>query len=350
MSPPRPPRSDLAEHRELGILYLLIAALHLVGWGVCVGLASQHPALVGMGVAAYVLGLRHAFDADHIAAVDDTIRLMLHSGRNPLGVGFFFSLGHSTVVLAACIGVVVAASAFRAQLGAWQDAGATVGGAVSGVFLLVVGLVNLRVLLDIARAWRTRDDDAHAHAHAEAALARRGGLARWLRGKRAAPVMHSWQMYAVGLLFGLGFDTASEIALLALAAGAAATSLPWPAVLSLPVLFAAGMSLVDTTDGVFMCKAYRWALVEPRRRLVYNLATTAFSVAIALVVGAAELARTSVDTLHLAGPFAARVRDLDFGSLGYVIVAVFAFAWTAARLGRRFNLGRRAAAAARAAR
>ena len=225
------------------------------------------------------------------------------------------------------------------------------GGTVSGVFLLVVGALNLRVLVDIGRGWRGRADDAQGHAHAEAALGRRLGLARLLRrGRVAAPIARSWEMYPVGLLFGLGFDTASEIGLLALAAGAAATNLPLLAVLSLPVLFAAGMSLVDTSDGVFMCKAYRWALVEPRRKLVYNLATTAFSVAIALVVGAIELAQTSIDSLHLAGPIAARIRGLDFALLGYAVVAVFACGWAVAYLGRRLSSGRRAPAAGRAAR
>ena len=340
-------RFEPAERRELAILYGVIAVLHLLGAAACLLEAVRHPAIVGLGVAAYLLGVRHAFDVDHIAAVDDTVRLMLHAGRNPLGVGFFFSLGHATVVLFACVGVAVAAAALRPQLGALHDAGAIVGGAISGVFLLAVGLLNLRVLLDIARAWRTSGGAPDRHVHAEAAFMQRGLLRRLLRGRAGRGAGRSWQMYPVGLLFGLGFDTASEIALLALAAGASAASLPLPAVLALPVLFAAGMSLVDTSDGVFMCEAYRWAFVEPRRKLLYNFATTAFSVGVALVVGSVELAQASIASRHAGGAFADLVRGIDFGALGYAVAALFAFAWGASWLARQLAPRLRAGRASR---
>jgi high-affinity nickel-transport protein len=310
-------------------LYGVVALLHVCGWGLFLFYSTRYPSLVGLGFAAYMFGLRHAFDADHIAAVDDTVRLMLHRGERPLGIGFFFSLGHSTVVLVLAAATVLAASLVRKQLPVWHEAGVVVGAGVSGVFLCVIGILNLVVLLDILRIWRGHKVHGHTHAHVDDLLAQRGLLNR-LFGKRLRRVIrHSWHMYPLGLLFGLGFDTASEIGLLAMTAGASAGQLPMAAVLSLPTLFAAGMTVMDTTDGVLMTKAYDWALLNPLRKLFYNIVITGISVAVALVIGSIELLQMAVRLLQLRGPFWGFVAGLDFGSLGLLIAGAFLFAWVA---------------------
>ena len=314
------------ERWSLAGLYGCIALLHLAGAAALLYYRAGHPSLVGLGVAAYLFGLRHAFDADHIAAIDDTVRFMLQQGRRPLGVGFFFSLGHSTIVLALAVAAVLAAAAVKADLPLLQGLGAIVGTGVSGLFLWVVGILNLQVLLQMLNLWRRMQADQHGHLHLEQLLARRGFLNR-LFGSRLRFISRSWQMYPLGLLFGLGFDTASEISLLAMTAGAAAGNLPLPAALSLPVLFAAGMSLMDTTDGVLMTKAYNWAFINPVRKIFYNLATTSLSVAVALGVGSIELLQVCVGLFGLRGGFFGRVAGLDFGSLGYVVVGLFLASW-----------------------
>jgi high-affinity nickel-transport protein len=316
-----------AEWSRLGLLYGFIALLHLVGWGTYLHHAVRHPQLVGLGFVAYMFGLRHAFDADHIAAVDDTVRFMIQRGKRPLGVGFFFSLGHSTVVLALAVGIAFAAGAVKADLPQLKGLGAIVGSSVSGIFLLVIGILNLFVLLDILQIWRTARKGTHSHAHLEELLQKRGLLNRLLGGRLQRLMNHSWQMYPLGLLFGLGFDTASEVGLLAMTAGAAAGDLPVPAVLCLPILFAAGMTVMDTTDGVLMSKAYDWALLNPLRKIFYNITTTGLSVAVALVVGGIELLQVLIGTLDLHGrPFDA-IAALNFGVLGYLIVGMFLLAW-----------------------
>src|SRR6266487_4250828 len=217
------------EWAKLGGLYGFIALLHVLGWGLFVGVASRYPAFAGAGVLAYTFGLRHAFDADHISAIDDTTRFMLQKGKRPLGAGFFFSLGHSSIVFALAFALAFATKAVESRIPEWQNFGGTIGASVSGVFLWVIGVLNLVVLLEIIRI---------------------------LGGRAQKLINHSWQMYPLGLLFGLGFDTASEVGLLALTAGVATGKVSFWAVISLPLLFAAGMSLMDTTDGALMSKAY----------------------------------------------------------------------------------------------
>ena len=316
-----------AERWRLGGLYGFVALLHVAGWGVYLYYAARFPQLVGLGFVAYMFGLRHAFDADHIAAVDDTVRYLLQKGQKPLGVGFFFSLGHSTVVLALAIGVAVAATAVKAELPQLKVAGAVIGAGVSGLFLWIIGILNLLVLLDVLNVWRQAKTGTHSHAHLELMLQKRGLLNRLFGGRLQKLMNHSWQMYPLGLLFGLGFDTASEVGLLAMTAGASAGNLPIPAVLCLPVLFAAGMTIMDTTDGVLMCKAYEWAFLNPLRKIFYNLTTTGLSVAVALVIGTIELLQVLVSILGLKGGFFQFIARLDFGILGYVIVGMFLLAW-----------------------
>jgi nickel/cobalt transporter (NiCoT) family protein len=314
---------------RLGGLFGVVALLHGLGWGLYVYFVTRYPPLVGLGLAAYLFGLRHAFDADHIAAIDDTVRYMLQNGRKPLGVGFFFSLGHSTIVMALAIAIAFAATAAKRNLPQLQNIGGVIGAGVSGVFLWIIGILNLLVLLDLLKTWEHAKNDRHIHVAVDVLLAQRGLLNRLFKGRLPKLMNHSWQMYPLGLLFGLGFDTASEIGLLAMAAGASAGDLPIPAVLSLPILFAAGMTFMDTADGVLMSKAYGWALLNPLRKIFYNVTTTGLSVAVALVIGSVEILQVLIHVLGLRGRLLDIVAQLEFGRLGYVIVGLFVLAWVA---------------------
>jgi high-affinity nickel-transport protein len=316
-----------ADWVDLAGLYGFIAILHVAGWWLYLHYATEFPALVGLGLVAYLFGLRHAFDADHIAAIDDTVRYMLQKGRRPLGVGFYFSLGHSTIVLCLAVAIAFAATVVKDGLPELKDLGGLVGATVSGTFLWIIGVLNLLVLLDILGVWKKAKAGTHDHKHLEELLARRGLMNRLFGGRLQKVLNHSWQMYPLGLLFGLGFDTASEVGLLALTAGASAGNLPIPAVLCLPILFAAGMTLMDTTDGVLMSKAYNWAFVNPLRKIFYNLTTTSVSVVVALLIGTIQLAQVVIDVLGLDGSVSNFIAGLDFGALGYVIVGLFLLAW-----------------------
>lgn len=318
---------SVEEWTRLVGFYGVIALLHIFGWSLFLYYSSRYPALVGLGFVAYMFGLRHAFDADHIAAVDDTVRYMLQKGKRPLGIGFFFSLGHSTIVFSLAVAIIFAATAVKQDLPALQNLGGVIGASVSGVFLWVIGILNLLVLLDILKVWRQAKSGEHSHAHLEELLAQRGFINRLMGGRLQRVINHSWQMYPVGLLFGLGFDTASEIGLLAMTAGASAGNLPVAAVLSLPILFAAGMSAMDTTDGVLMSKAYNWAFVNPLRKIFYNITITSLSIAVGLIIGTIELLQVLIGMLDLKGRFFDIVAGLDFGVLGYVIVGTFLLAW-----------------------
>jgi nickel/cobalt transporter (NiCoT) family protein len=315
------------EWARLAGLYGVIALLHLCGWGLFLYYSSRYPALVGLGFVAYMFGLRHAFDADHIAAVDDTVRYMLQKGNRSLGIGFFFSLGHSTIVFTLAVAIIFAATAVKQGLPALQNLGGIIGASVSGTFLWVIGILNLLVLLDILKVWRQAKTGKHSHAHLEELLAQRGFVNRLIGGRLQRIINHSWQMFPVGVLFGLGFDTASEVGLLGMTAGASAGNLPVAAVLSLPILFAAGMTAMDTTDGVLMSKAYNWAFVNPLRKIFYNISITSLSIAVALIIGTIELLQVLVGMLDLKGRFFGLVAGLDFGILGYMIVGTFLIAW-----------------------
>jgi high-affinity nickel-transport protein len=316
----------ISEWQTLAGLYGFIATLHIVGWGLFLYYSAHHPALIGLGFVAYMFGLRHAFDADHIAAIDDTVRYMLQKEKNPLGVGFFFSLGHSTVVLALAVAIIFAAAAVKVDLPTMQNVGGLIGAGVSGTFLWIIGIINLLVLLDILNVWGQAKTGKHSHQHLEELLSKRGFINRLFGGRLQKLINHSWQMYPVGFLFGLGFDTASEVGLLAMTAAASA-ALPIPAALSLPILFAAGMSLMDTTDGVLMCKAYNWAFINPLRKIFYNITTTSLATGVALVIGTIELVQVLISMLNLKGTVFNYIGGLDFGAFGYVIVGLFIFAW-----------------------
>ncbi|WP_426989612.1 HoxN/HupN/NixA family nickel/cobalt transporter [Pseudarthrobacter sp. Y6] len=346
------------ERASIGGMAAVVLLLHAVGWGVLLAVVAPENLPVGssgvfgvgLGVAAYTLGLRHAFDADHIAAIDNTTRKLAgdsqqgsghrgsgHSGddearagHRPMTVGFWFSLGHSSVVFGLCALLAAGIRSLSDQGGVVSgetQAGLQIfGTAVSGVFLYLIGVLNLVILLEVlrsARRLRSSQDNGAGLGNLPAA----GGLMSRLFGRLTGLITRPWQMYGVGLLFGLGFDTATEVSLLILAGGAAASALPWYAILTLPVLFAAGMSLLDSLDGCFMTFAYRWALSRPVRRIYYNVVVTGLSVAVALGIGSVQLISLLVDSAGIrSGPLAV-IGGLDLAAVGYTTVALFIFTW-----------------------
>src|SRR5215467_3902058 len=322
------------ERGRLASFFGGVAVLHVAGWGLLLIYGLGHPAFLGLGGLAYTFGLRHAFDADHIAAIDNTTRKLLQRGEKPVGVGFFFSLGHSTVVflIAVLLGLAVRTivQGVVGQNGELRDVGGAVGTLVSGGFLVLIGMLNLLILLDIVRVYRRMRRGEFDRSGLEHELVA-GGLMTRIFGRLFRVIDHSWQMYPVGFVFGLGFDTASEVALLAISAGAAAQGLPFGAVISLPLIFAAGMSLMDTADGAFMSNAYSWAFSSPIRKVFYNLTITALSVFVAMFVGLVELMQILIQVLHLRGGVFEVIAGFDFiGKAGYVIVAAFIVAWVGA--------------------
>ncbi len=326
--------------QSLAGMIAFIAALHIVGWFTLIAIvAPQHFSVgakafgIGIGMTAYMLGMRHAFDADHIAAIDNTTRKLLREGRRPLSVGFWFSCGHSSVVF---VLTLLLAFGIRALAGPVVDANSElhniaglVGTIVSGGFLYIIAGLNLVVLLDIWKVFRRMNAGIYDEAALEKQLGNRGVMNRLL-GTVMKLVSEPWQMYFVGLLFGLGFDTATEIALLVLTGSGAASGLPWYALLCLPILFAAGMSLLDTIDGCFMTRAYGWALLKPVRKIYYNLIVTTLSVAVALVIGSIEILGLLCDQFSLHGAFWTWVDGIDLNSVGFVIVGLFVLTWLAA--------------------
>jgi high-affinity nickel-transport protein len=330
---------------SLGGMYGFIALLHIVGFVVLFAvvvpanysLGTTGVYTAGIGLLAYTFGLRHAFDADHIAAVDNTTRKLLgertESGPRPLSVGFWFSLGHSTIVFGLTFLLSIGVRALAGQV---EDDGSQlhsvtgiIGASVSGVFLWILGIVNLVVLIGIIGVFRRMRHGHFDEQELEEQLNKRGFMNRFLNGLTKS-VRKPWHIYPVGVLFGLGFDTATEVGLLVLAGGAAAFNLPFYAILVLPILFAAGMSLMDTTDGVFMNFAYGWAFAKPVRKVFYNITITALSVAVALIIGTIELIGVLVDQAGIqSGPlFDIASIPLDFA--GYAIVALFVLAWLVA--------------------
>lgn len=326
----------MGDRARLAGFFGAVALLHIAGWGLLLLFGGGHPGFIALGGLAYTFGLRHAFDADHISAIDNTTRKLLQTGRKPQGAGFFFSLGHSTVVLliAVALGLAVrwVVQGVVADSGELRSIGGAVGTLVSGSFLILIGVLNLVVLLDIVRVYRGMRRGQYDRTELEHELVS-GGVMTRLFGRIFRLIDHSWQMYPVGFLFGLGFDTASEVALLAISAGAAAQGIPFGAVVSLPLIFAAGMSLMDTADGAFMSRAYSWAFASPIRKVFYNLTVTSLSVFVALFVGVVELSQILIHLLNLQGPVFGAVAGFDFiGKAGYFIVAVFVVTWVAALL------------------
>jgi high-affinity nickel-transport protein len=325
---------DRGQKGRLAGFFGAVGLLHVVGWGLLLVYGLGHPAFIGLGGLAYTFGLRHAFDADHISAIDNTTRKLLQKKGKPVGVGFFFSLGHSTVVFLIAVALGFAVKTMVQGVvghdGQLRNIGGAVGTLVSGGFLVLIGVLNLLILLDIVRVYRRMRAGEYDRDSLETELVA-GGLMTRLFGRLFRLIDHSWQMYPVGFLFGLGFDTASEVALLAISAGAAAQGLPFGAVVSLPLIFAAGMSLMDTADGAFMSNAYSWAFASPIRKVFYNLTVTSLSVFVALFVGTTELAQSLIQVAGLHGGLFDAIANFDFiGKAGYVIVAAFVVAWAGA--------------------
>jgi len=273
--------------------------------------------------------VRHAIDADHIAAIDNVTRKLMHSGARPTGVGFFFSLGHSTVVVLASTAIAVTATALTRQFAAFHAIGSMIGTIVSALFLLVIAIMNGFVLLSVYRTFhRVRAGEGHAHDDLDALLGGGGLLARIFR-PLFGMIRQSWHMYPLGLLFGLGFDTATEIGLLGISAAEASKGMSLWSILVFPALFTVGMSLVDTVDSVLMTSAYGWAFVKPIRKLYYNMTITFVSVVVALLVGGIEALGLVGDRLHASGGFWSGIATLNrnFGIIGYLILGVFIGSW-----------------------
>lgn len=344
-------RLDEGQRRSVIGMSAAVIALHVLGWGMLVFLvAPEHFTVqgsvfgVGLGVTAYTLGMRHAFDADHIAAIDNTTRKLVADGRRPMSVGFWFSLGHSSIVFIMvgllALGVKALAANVSDEHSSLQQWTGVFGTAVSGSFLLLIGLLNLVSLIGIYRIAKRMRGGEVDEAALERELSNRGGLNR-LFGPLMSTIRKPWQMYPVGLLFGLGFDTVTEVSLLVIAGGAAVTGLPWYAILVLPILFSAGMSLFDSLDGSLMNFAYDWAFQEPARKIYYNLVVTGLSVAVAVLIGAQEIISILTEKLDITtGPLAA-VGELDLAAMGYVIVGLFIVTWAVAALGWRYTGVRR---------
>jgi len=329
------------ERRRVAAMAAVVLGLHVLGlFTLLVLVAPHHYALgasgvftAGLGMTAYSLGLRHAFDADHITAIDNTTRKLMSEGKRPLSVGFFFSLGHSTIVF---LLAALFAAGFRVLSGQVQASDSTlhettklIGTGASGAFLCLIAGLNLVILIGLLRVFREMRRGRYDESELEQRLNSRGLMNRFY-GRLARSVKEPWQMYLVGLLFGLGFDTATEVALLFLAAGAAGAGLPFYAILCLPVLFAAGMSLLDTIDGTFMNFAYGWAFSKPVRKLYYNITITGLSVAVALVIGAIELLGLAASKLTLHGGFWDWVATVNVNTVGYIVFALFALTWAVA--------------------
>jgi len=311
---------------RLAGVFGLVLALNLVGWGLLLYAAPRYPTLLGLGALAYSFGLRHAFDADHIAAIDNTTRKLLQQGRRPMGVGLFFSLGHSTVVFVMAVALALAAVLISTNLSSFKTVGGVIGTSVSGIFLYVIAIINLVILVEIVRIFREMRGGRYDEQRLEDQLQNRGLMFRFF-GPLFKFVTRSWHMYPVGFLFGLGFDTATEVSLLAISAGAASKGLPIYAIMALPILFAAGMSLMDSADGAFMAKAYGWAFSNPVRKVYYNLTITGLSVMVALFIGTVELVSVLSSQLHWTGGLWPVLERIDFNTMGFIIVGMFVVVW-----------------------
>jgi high-affinity nickel-transport protein len=319
---------NAGERTRVAAMFAFISGLYVLGLGLIATYAPGHAGLVGAAILAFTLGLRHAFDADHIAAIDNTTRKLASAIERPVGVGFYFSLGHATVVLV----LTLLVAAVTHSIPAVKGFGGFLGAAISGGFLWIVGSLNLVVLLDVLHAARRMRTGSCDERELATMLVPRGMLTRLGLDRPMRFVSRSWQMFPVGLLFGLGFDTATEVALLTLGAGAAAAGLPLMATIALPTLFAAGMATMDTLDGVLMSHAYDWALRRPARKLFYNLTITALSVTVALAVGTIELANVAIGAFDLQGSFWSTVAGLDLQVIGYVLAGLFLATWLIALL------------------
>ncbi|HXI99983.1 MAG TPA: HoxN/HupN/NixA family nickel/cobalt transporter [Micropepsaceae bacterium] len=324
-------RMPFARHfsPKLAAIFASLIAANLAAWAWAIAAFHHYPVLLGTALLAYSFGLRHAIDADHIAAIDNVTRKLMQSGKPSTGVGLFFSLGHSTVVILASLLIALGAGALNARWAGFRQAGGVIGTSVSAVFLFAIAIANLFILAGVARTFqRVKRGGQLIEADLDMLLGASGVLARIFRPLFGF-IRASWQMYPLGVLFGLGFDTATEIGVLGISAAEAAKGLSVLPLLIFPALFTAGMALVDTADSVLMTRAYGWAFVKPIRKLYYNLTITAVSVFVALLVGSVEALGLVADKFALHGGVWDWVTALNsqFGVLGYLIIAVFVLSW-----------------------
>jgi high-affinity nickel-transport protein len=348
-------RAELSgrEWGQVAAMFGFILALNAAGWGIYILAVMPHhfdyrgeggsPGLgVGLGVAitAWFLGFRHAFDADHISCIDNTTRKLMADGRRPLAGGFFFSLGHASIVMAVGVGITIAAKAvFGAVVNpdsAYETAGGTTGTLVSAGFLYLIALLNLIVLTGIFKVFRDMRRGTYDEAELEAQLQARGLMYRFF-GRFMKSIKHTWQLYFVGLIFGIGFDTTTEVVLLAATAYAAIQGLPYYAVLALPFLFGGGLMLFDTLDGLFMNFAYGWAFARPVRKVYYNLVITGLSIGAAFIIGTIEILGVLSDELHLSGGFWDVMANFNINTAGFCIAGLFVAVWAAALAYWRFG-------------
>ena len=326
--------SDRSVRARIVGVYALLAALNLAAWGLALALFWDSPATLSLCLLAYGFGLRHAVDADHIAAIDNVTRKLMQENKRPVAVGFYFSLGHSTVVILMCLFVALGTDFLKTHFPEFQEVGGVIGTSVSAAFLLLIAAINFVIFLEVYKAFRAaRAGKAQSEDALQELLNGRGLLARILRPLFKF-VSKSWQMYPIGFLFGLGFDTASEIALLGIAATQAAQQVPLWSILVFPLLFTAGMCLIDTTDGVVMLGAYGWAFVKPMRKLFYNMIITLISFLIALVIGSLEALSLIASKWNLAGGVWTYINILgeNSGVLGYAIIGLLVVSWLASMI------------------
>lgn len=310
-------------------LYTLLIAANLAAWAWALIAFRHHPVLLGTALLAYSFGLRHAVDADHIAAIDNVTRKLMQEGKRPVSVGFFFSLGHSTIVVLASVAIAATATAFKSQIDGLHNLGGIVGTIVSALFLFLIAVMNLVILVSVYRIFRRVKAGApYVEEDLDLLLANRGLIARLVRPLFGI-IRRSWQMYPLGFLFGLGFDTATEVGLLGISAAQAAHGMSIWSILVFPALFTAGMSLIDTTDSILMLGAYGWAFMKPIRKLYYNLTITTVSVIVAVVVGGIEALGLIGGELNLQGKFWDAIGSLNdnFGMIGYLIIGIFIASW-----------------------
>ncbi|WP_374121843.1 HoxN/HupN/NixA family nickel/cobalt transporter [Paraburkholderia phenoliruptrix] len=315
--------------RDAILLYAALVAFNIAAWAWAWIAFHDRPMLMGTSLLAYSFGLRHAVDADHIAAIDNVTRKFMQAGQRPLTVGLYFSLGHSTVVILATVGIATTALALQTSLGAWKEVGSTIGTLVSTLFLLAIALINLLVLRSVFAAFRrVRRGESYSDDALNGLLVNQGLLARLFRPMFRL-VSKTWHMYLVGFLFGLGFDTATEVGLLGISAASVTRDMSVWSILVFPALFTAGMTLLDTTDGILMLGAYGWAFVKPIRKLYYNITITFVSVVVALVVGSIEGLNLLAEKLHFEGDFWDGIGHLNenSGLVGYLVVAIFVTTW-----------------------
>ncbi len=315
--------------RKVINIYAFLITVNILVWILAIIAFYRYPVLLGTAVLAYTFGLRHAVDADHIAAIDNVTRKLMQENKRPVAVGFFFSLGHSTVVVAASFAIALTAATIQKDFPSFQKVGGLIGTTVSALFLLVIAAINMVVLWDVYKTFQSvKRGGTYDDQSLDELLNQRGLLGRFFRPLFRL-IDSSWKMYPLGLLFGLGFDTATEVGLLGISATQAAKGLSIWSLLLFPALFTAGMSLVDTTDGILMLGAYGWAYVKPIRKLYYNLTITLVSVLVAVIVGGIEALSIISDQLELKGPFWDFIGKLseNFGIIGYLIIGIFILSW-----------------------